>query len=288
MKRRILRIDEYVAAENLFEAEAKELLEAEDLNESASLKEEYGKYFKETLESFGASSIGELAREDRSEFFKKIKEGWEKGKGRKGSEVNENEDALNEDDLTPGTTVKTKNGQVGKIDSWSDTTGKYIVILDGGETVQLGDDEVEAVSEASVNEDHIAAGSTVKCGDKTGTVQGYADGTYTVILDGGEAIECADGDVTLVEKCNEDDEEGDDKEGEGDVKEGEDKEGEDLDEGKVESDEDFKEYATKKLKAEFGDDFDQAKADETIEGLLKKKEDEDLDYGAIVGMLAKA
>jgi len=60
-----------------------------------------------------------------------------------------------------------------------------------------------------------------------------------------------------------------------------------LKEGKIESDEDFKEYAENKLKIAFGDKFDQKKADAVINGLLKKKEDDDLDYGAIIGMLNK-
>lgn len=63
-----------------------------ELNES--LKEEYQEYFKETLESFGCKSIAELG-EKKSDFFKKLKEGWTKGSGRK---VNEN--ILLEKDIT--------------------------------------------------------------------------------------------------------------------------------------------------------------------------------------------
>ena len=53
-------------------------------------------------------------------------------------------------------------------------------------------------------------------------------------------------------------------------------------EAEVKSDDDFKEYAETVLKKAFGDDYDQKKAEETINGILKKV---DGDYGAAVGML---
>lgn len=148
MKRKILSIDEYIAEEAMFESVSTEY---ELLEEAENLREEYKKYFAETLESFGVSSMSELPREQRSEFFGKIKEGWEKGKGRKGAAVSEGE--LNEKEIT--------------------------------------------------------------------------------------------------------------------------------------SDEQFKEWATAKLKAMHGDNYDEKKATEVIDGLLKKKDDDKLEYGAIVGMLNK-
>ncbi|MCK9574548.1 MAG: hypothetical protein WC979_01440 [Candidatus Pacearchaeota archaeon] len=58
-------------------------------------------------------------------------------------------------------------------------------------------------------------------------------------------------------------------------------------EGTINSDEEFKSWAEEKLKKMHGDSYDQAKADEVITGLLKKKSDDGLDYGAIIGMLNK-
>jgi primase-polymerase (primpol)-like protein len=55
-----------------------------------------------------------------------------------------------------------------------------------------------------------------------------------------------------------------------------------INEADVKSDEDFKEYAIEVLKKAHGDDYDQAKADKAIEGILKKAGS---DYGAAVGML---
>ena len=58
-----------------------------------------------------------------------------------------------------------------------------------------------------------------------------------------------------------------------------------VNEAEVESDEEFKEYAMSVLKKAFGDDFDEAKAGEVVDGILKKCGD---DYGAAVGMLTSS
>lgn len=55
-----------------------------------------------------------------------------------------------------------------------------------------------------------------------------------------------------------------------------------IKESNVSSDSEFKEYVDSVLKAAFGDDFDQNKADKTAEGILK---DADGDYGKAVGIL---
>jgi hypothetical protein len=56
-----------------------------------------------------------------------------------------------------------------------------------------------------------------------------------------------------------------------------------INEADVKDDESFKAYAKEILKKAHGDKYDDAKADETIKGLLAKKEGDD--YGTIVGML---
>lgn len=56
-------------------------------------------------------------------------------------------------------------------------------------------------------------------------------------------------------------------------------------EAEVKSDEEFKEYAFAVLKKAFGDDFDEAKAQEVVDGILKKS---DGDYGAAIGMLTSS
>lgn len=58
-----------------------------------------------------------------------------------------------------------------------------------------------------------------------------------------------------------------------------------ITEAEVKSDEEFKEYAFTILKKAFGDDFDEAKAQEVVDGILKKC---DGDYGACVGTLTSS
>ena len=58
-----------------------------------------------------------------------------------------------------------------------------------------------------------------------------------------------------------------------------------VNEAEVSSDDEFKEYAMAVLKKAFGDDFDEAKAGEVVDGILKKCGD---DYGAAVGMLTSS
>ena len=55
-----------------------------------------------------------------------------------------------------------------------------------------------------------------------------------------------------------------------------------LNEAEITSDDQFKEYAMKMLKDAFGSDFDEAKATDVADGLIKKYAG---DYGAMVGAL---
>lgn len=58
-----------------------------------------------------------------------------------------------------------------------------------------------------------------------------------------------------------------------------------VNEAEIKSDDEFKEYAFSVLKKAFGADFDEAKAGEVVNGILKKS---DGDYGAAVGMLTSS
>ena len=58
-----------------------------------------------------------------------------------------------------------------------------------------------------------------------------------------------------------------------------------VNEAEIKSDDEFKEYAFTVLKKAFGNDFDEAKAGEVVDGILSKS---DGDYGAAVGMLTSS
>lgn len=59
-----------------------------------------------------------------------------------------------------------------------------------------------------------------------------------------------------------------------------------VNEGEVKSEKDFREFAEKMAKEAFGDEFDEDKFKETIEGFLKdhKDEAEDGKWGELVGI----
>ncbi len=63
------------------------------------------------------------------------------------------------------------------------------------------------------------------------------------------------------------------------------KESVEVNEAEIKSDDEFKEYAMNVLKKAFGADFDEAKAGEVVDGILKKC---DGDYGTCVGMLTSS
>lgn len=62
-----------------------------------------------------------------------------------------------------------------------------------------------------------------------------------------------------------------------------------INEGEIKDEKSFREYAHAKLKEAFGDDYDESKADEMVDGILKDHKelvDKD-DWGALVGVLNK-
>lgn len=61
-------------------------------------------------------------------------------------------------------------------------------------------------------------------------------------------------------------------------------------ESEVKSEADFKEYAEKKFKEAFGDDLDEQKMNDTIDGILKDNAElvEKGDWGSLIGILNKS
>lgn len=60
-----------------------------------------------------------------------------------------------------------------------------------------------------------------------------------------------------------------------------------INEAEITSESDFREYARKKFEEAFGDDLDEAKMNETIDGLLEDNKElvENGEWGELVGML---
>jgi hypothetical protein len=63
-----------------------------------------------------------------------------------------------------------------------------------------------------------------------------------------------------------------------------------INEGKVASEKDFREYAENKFKEVFGDELDEQEMNDTIDGLLKDNKDlvDAGDWGELIGMLNKS
>ena len=63
-----------------------------------------------------------------------------------------------------------------------------------------------------------------------------------------------------------------------------------VNEGEIKSEKDFKEYAKNKFEEVFGDELDEKKMNDTIEGLLKDNKDlvDAGEWGELVGMLNKS
>ena len=62
-----------------------------------------------------------------------------------------------------------------------------------------------------------------------------------------------------------------------------------INEGEISSEKEFREYAHAKLKEVFGDEYDESKADEMVDGILKDNKElvDASDWGALVGVLNK-
>lgn len=63
-----------------------------------------------------------------------------------------------------------------------------------------------------------------------------------------------------------------------------------ITEGKIESEQDFRDYAENKFKEAFGDDLDEDKMKKTIDGILSKHkaEADKGDWGTLIGVLNKS
>jgi hypothetical protein len=63
-----------------------------------------------------------------------------------------------------------------------------------------------------------------------------------------------------------------------------------VNEGEIKSEKDFREYAKNKFEEVFGDELDEDKMNDTIEGLLKDNKDlvDAGEWGELVGMLNKS
>ena len=62
-----------------------------------------------------------------------------------------------------------------------------------------------------------------------------------------------------------------------------------INEGEINDEKSFREYAHSKLKEAFGDNYDESKADEMVDGILEDNKElvDKGDWGALIGVLNK-
>lgn len=223
--------------------------------ELSDLQKSYREYFTDKLKKFDAESPADLNDEQKKEFFNEIKKDWEKGK-----DVKESEDVNESLLLAGGLVVLTALGIRGirnivenmRIEK---NLNKEIAPAKLKETMQKIWDETSTC---------INASEQVKA-------KAWLDDCLAKV-DNGEFKTLKDFQTSLNAQ----------------VFEGEYTDSfEEIAEGDIKSKEDFAKFAKDKLKKVHGDDFDEEKAQEVIDGLSKDAEKDD-NWGAAVGKLNKA
>jgi hypothetical protein len=268
-----------------FSSKLKEMKSIKEEQEKSAKQEEYAQFFKKTLQKYGVSSPGELkGEEEKKAFFNEIEKGWEPGKGL----TDTGKEVMNESHFSVGDTVKCKaSGMTGKVISLDKDHGAedekyYNVETEDGKIVKYAPNEL-------VKESFKVDKKSNPNYKWEFEVKSYNDNKVYKALNNGGFKKLSDAGIEF----------GTDPQGMlvmGDTEAEKQKaieilnslgihENFQIEESEINSDEEFREYAETVLKNQHGEDYDQTKADEVINGLLSKKEGDD--YGALIGMLNK-
>ena len=251
--------------------------EAEAAGKS-ELQKSYQDYFSAKLTKYGVKSPAELETAKKSEFFNEISKDWERGQGAteagkadvekhgvKESQVNEGHPST--DPYAFYSTVKDLKDDLSALEkywkgqSMPEWAKKKKAFLEYGISNAKEVGIKESVNEGHPSTDPYAFYSTVKdLKDDLSALEKYWKGQ--------SMPEWAKKKKAFLEY------------GISNAKEVGIKES--VNEADVKSDNDFKEYAQNILKKAHKDDYDEKKADATIDGILKKA---DGDYGKAVGIL---
>ena len=274
----------------------------------SELQKDWREYFGAKLAKFGASSPAELSEEKKKEFFNELKSDWERGKGvtaagkkdieeqgvKEGEEVNEARVVL--DTTEPESEslqkfIKKNNIKMKDVTGKGPSGGNFAEYEYTGSAAALKkmvidfwDDEdlVDLIESIEVNEARSLDKVQSEWSKVSKEMADLAKKWKTV--DGEEKTQVLDSLKKLTaNKKNLEKEINDiisnkDKDIELVVMEAEAA----MNEAEIKTEDEFKEYAENLLKKAHGDDYDEAKAKETIDGILKKA---DGDFGAAVGMI---
>lgn len=260
------------------------LHEAEGAAKS-ELQKSYAEYFKAKLNKFGAKSPADLTPEQKTEFFNEITKDWNRGEGatkagqadieehgvKESEEVNEgNEKLLKQANLSSSEyqTAKKLKGFDETKWKWDSSKDLYAKMnesdVNEGDMTKFYDGFIvlDQKNKKKYKFKYIKGTSNVKVEDeaiaKVMKATGLSRPNFGVhgFVNKGEWNK---DDTPVLESQ--------------------------VNEAEIKSEAEFKEYAMALLKKAHPDDFDEAKANATIEGILKKC---DGDFGACVGMITSA
>ena len=252
------------------------LIQEAETKELSNLQKDWREYFGAKLAKFGVESPAELDEEKKKEFFNDLKKDWERGQGVKAEAKDElekdkekaedkkaEEPAEDVADLkgSPEEKLKelTKEGEEAINEFGGDFTKEYdgFIILDVPNQKAYKFRYIKGVKGVKAENEAIA-----KVMKKTGQPRAH------FMVHG--SIQKGEFDKT------------DKHPNFGPIKI---EVLESVNEAEVKTEAEFKEYAQKVLKKAHPDDFDEDKANKTIDGILKKA---DGDFGAAVGILTSS
>lgn len=208
------------------------------------MKQEYQKFFKEMLKAYNCKTIGEMDKVTKGKFFKEVSEKWKKKKkDKKGTN-----ETVNMDDIK-------HVEKVANMRTWESLSDFVSGLVHNG---VASNDNFKVIEGNSNIPSHILM---------------YKGGNKAIIISAADVLEGATWATNGLSAG---------------FLEAEQYESAIakplgiLNEEKVSNDKEFEEYAMKLLKKAHGDDFDETKAKDTIDGLKSKY---DGDYDKMVGAL---
>ena len=225
------------------------LIREAEQKELSMLQKSYQEYFTAKLKKFGVESPADLSPDKKAEFFSEITKDWEKGKG------------ANESGKKDVKEYGVKEGN-------AFLAARARAVEEGAETFEFNG-KIYQVTSKQVNEEEIKKSDVKKMiQDETKDLEKKVKKAEDAAKDAEKKAVDAEAEANAATKDAE-------------------KAKENAGKGKIESKEDFREYAMMILKKQHPKDFDEKLANKIIDGLSKDAEKSG-DWGSAIGRLNKA
>ena len=265
----------------------------------SELQKSYAEYFKAKLTKFGVGSPAELTPDKKSEFFNEITKDWTRGEGAtKAGQADVDEHGVKESLGINESAMGDVHIMAQEAKNFADFKKQFVkeFKVEGKDNnkeldswlKQVHDSAMEEMKESTVNElEDVNAKTKVRANAIDRLSQFFRVSPYQLVkfnFDGNDNIK------ELTKALNSTSDEGTKLYYDTCIKLAKKDlgihESEEVNEGKeIKSESEFKEYAMGLLKKAHPDDFDEEKANATVDGILKKCEG---DFGAAVGMITSS